>query len=67
MNEKLIGAQPFYCDKVSRDIVLAIFEDEYITGDSNQPVTMVRLTECLSYGEGIDCKTCATNTKRHSM
>ena len=67
MNEKLIGAQPFYCDKVSRDIVLSIFEDEYITGDSNQPVTMVRLTECLSYGEVVDCKTCATNTKRHSM
>ena len=67
MNETLRGAQPFYSDKVSRDIVLALCEDEYITGDSNQPVTMVRLTECLSYGEVVDCKTCATNTKRHSM
>lgn len=64
MNEKLVSAQSFFCDKVNRDIVLAIFEDEFITGDSDLPVKMVRLVECLSYGEVADCETCPTHTKR---
>ena len=64
MNEKLIGAEPYFCEKVNRDIVLAIFEDEFITGDVNSPVKMVRLTECLSFGEIADCKTCPKNTKQ---
>ncbi len=67
MNEKLIGAQPFFCDKVNRDIVLAIFEDEFITGNVNNPVTMLRLVECLSCGETPDCAVCTTNTKKHAV
>ena len=67
MNEKLIGAQPFFCEKVNRDIVLAIFEDEFITGNALNPVTMLRLVECLSYGETPDCAACTTNTKKHAV
>ena len=63
MNEKLIGAEPYYCDKVKRDIVLAHFEDEFITGDFNMPVKMIRLTSCLSFGEVPDCSVCSINTK----
>jgi len=63
MNEKLIGAEPYFCEKVNRDIVLAIFEDEFITGDISAPLKMIRLTECLSFGEVPDCSTCPKNTK----
>ena len=66
MNEKLIGAEPYFCKKANRDIVVAIFEDEFITGDMNNPVKMIRLVECLSYGEFSDCKICPQNTKKHS-
>lgn len=63
MNEKLVGAEPYYCDKVKRDIVLAYFEEESITGDFNNPVKMIRLVECLSFGEVPDCATCKKKTK----
>ena len=66
MNEKLIGAEPYYCEKATRDIVVAIFEDELITGDMDNPVKMVRLVESLSYGEFSDCEICPKNTKKHS-
>ena len=58
MNEKLIGAEPIYCEKVNRDIILARFEDEFITGDHNNPVKMIRLVECLSRGEIAECSIC---------
>ena len=63
MNEKLIGAEPCYCEKVNRDIILAHFEEEFITGDENNPLTMIRLVECLSRGEISECSTCRKNTK----
>ena len=65
MNEKLIGAEPYYCEKANRDIVVAIFEEELITGGMNNPVKVVRLVECLSYGEFSDCNLCPKNTKKH--
>ena len=63
MNEKLIGAEPCYCEKVNRDIILAHFEEEFITGDENNPLTMIRLVECLSRGEISECSICLKNTK----
>jgi hypothetical protein len=63
MNEKLVGAEPCYCEKVDRDIILAHFEDEYITGDKNNPVKMIELVECLSRGEISACSICLKNTK----
>ena len=63
MNEKLIGAEPIYCEKVNRDIILARFEDEFITGDHNNPVKMIRLVECLSRGEIAECSICKNNSK----
>ena len=63
MNERLIGAEPYFCEKVNRDIVLALFEEEFITGDIKAPIKMVRVAECMSYGETPDCKTCPKHTK----
>ena len=63
MNEKLIGAEPIYCEKVHRDIILARFEDEFITGDHSNPVKMIRLVECLSYGEISECSICQNKSK----
>ena len=63
MNEKLIGAEPIYCEKVNRDIILARFEEEYITGDYSNPVKMVKLVECLSCGEISECSICQNNSK----
>ena len=62
MNGKLIGAEPCYCEKANRVIVVAIFEDEIITGESCNPVKIVRRKECFSFGETEDCSICPKKT-----
>ena len=66
MNKKLIGAEPYFCEKCNKDVILEVFEDEIITDAKISPIKILQFTECLSFGSVPDCEHCRKTKKYES-
>ena len=61
MNKKIIEAEPFFCEKTAKIVVLETFEDEKLSDDLDNPMKAFQFTECASCGVVPDCTFCPKN------